>query len=103
MNELLQNNALTFNDHMPMIDRIEIMFSGDHGKGTFTEIVTTIVRCRKHSRIKDKFIDLMIGEIQSNKDSLAISSPLVKKFDIGFKKMLIDNNVNGNLKFIQEK
>ena len=72
-------------------------------KGTFTSIVTIIVRCQKNSNVKDKFIDLMVGEIQSNKDSLAMLAPLVKKFDIGFKNMLFDNSGNGKMMLIQEK
>ena len=50
-NEVLSNNDLIFNANVSKIENIEVLFSGDHGRETFTPIVTIMIRRDKQCSV----------------------------------------------------
>ena len=70
------------------------MFGECHGKGMNTAIAALIARFASHA--KDKHVDLMIGEIDSSKDSLPTLAPLIKRLECGFKSVKFNKKGDAN-------
>jgi hypothetical protein len=67
------------------IDKLELTLGGDHGKGAFTFLACLIIRFTDGS--DPQVMEFQIGEIDSEKDSMELLLPLVKKLEVGLLSM----------------
>ena len=68
-NEIFDNNSED-------IEKIDICLGGDHGKGKFTFVALVTVRYK--SNIKDKKLELQIGQIDHGGDTVELLQPLLE-------------------------
>ena len=59
--------------------KIEVIIKCNHGKGSFTMIMTIIVWYKQDSSYKNNYTDIIIREICSTKDKYEILHPLLSK------------------------
>ena len=71
----LMTDANFFDDYKDM-SHVTIVIGGDHGKGTFTILLTM---CVEPGVNKKRYLDEVIGEIDSDQDNMDILRPLALK------------------------
>lgn len=81
---------------MEKLKQIDLIFSRDHRRGSYTAIITLVARFESGNDIA---VDLIVGETDSPKDSFAILVPLVKRLVIGFNRIKFNRSSITSLTF----
>ena len=82
-------------DKVHEIEKLELLFGGDHGKGAFTFLFVVIVRFIDGR--EPNLFEFQIGQIDSKDDSVTYLRPLIMDLQEGVQQLLPDKKGDGFL------